>query len=91
MIDSLAAMVELRACFPHPYADRVESLRFHSQVGALGLSSCLTARFAKLIASVKVKTGCIETLSWIAKRNPPINFVTCCASVSMRSFWADNR
>jgi hypothetical protein len=62
VIDSLAAMVEIRACFPCPYADRVESLRFHSQVGALGLSSCFTALFAKLIASVKVRTGCIETV-----------------------------
>jgi hypothetical protein len=70
-------------CFPRLYVDRIKSLGFRSKVVALGLSRCFSARVARLTAAVSVKTVCIDTLSWIANRNPPVNLATYSISVSI--------
>jgi hypothetical protein len=87
----LGVTVGTRGCFPQPCAGLVELLGFHSQVVALGLSSCFSTRVAKLTTSFKVKAGCIQTLSYIATHSPLINLATCWSFVSMRSIRADRR
>lgn len=50
-------------CFPQPCVDHIKSMEFHSVSSALAHSNYISARVAKLMAFVKVNTGCIDTLS----------------------------
>lgn len=82
---------ETLCCFPRFSVARAKSNRFCSIAGVLSCSNCLFVRVAKQMASIKMKMGCIDTLSSIATRNPLTNLATYCDFVSMRSLRADIR